>query len=102
MAQVLQSLKDQKMKTGMLSQLSGTYAVDEDIICLKIIMTDLDPDTRYIKMHGRGKFTSLESTPVSKMKSWSTKVNIELTSIPCIHPVQKTDSVSYKRFTNLY
>jgi 3-oxoacyl-[acyl-carrier-protein] synthase-3 len=39
----------------MLSYESGTYAVDEAnyLFFGKSYNTDLDPDTRYIKMHGR-------------------------------------------------
>jgi 3-oxoacyl-[acyl-carrier-protein] synthase-3 len=42
-------------ETGMLSYESGTYAMDEAnyLFFGKSYNTDLDPDTRYIKMHGR-------------------------------------------------
>jgi 3-oxoacyl-[acyl-carrier-protein] synthase-3 len=38
----------------MLSYESGTYAMDEAnyLFLVKSYNTELDPDTRYIKMHG--------------------------------------------------
>jgi 3-oxoacyl-[acyl-carrier-protein] synthase-3 len=62
-------------ETGMLSYESGTYAVDEAnyLFFGKSYNTDLDPDTRYIKMHGRKIYEFALTTVPAAMKSCLTK-----------------------------
>ncbi|HEY4616609.1 MAG TPA: 3-oxoacyl-ACP synthase III family protein [Flavobacterium sp.] len=94
-------------ETGMLSYESGTYAIDEAnyLFFGKSYNTDLDPDTRYIKMHGRKIYEfALNTVPVA-MKSCLDKSGIAIDDVKkiLIHQAnEKMDEAIIQRFYKLH
>jgi 3-oxoacyl-[acyl-carrier-protein] synthase-3 len=93
--------------TGMLSYESGTYAIDEAnyLFFGKSYNTDLDPDTRYIKMHGRKIYEFALNTVPAAMKSCLDKSGIKIDDVKkiLIHQAnEKMDEAIIQRFYKLY
>ena len=94
-------------ETGMLAYESATYAIDEAgyLFFGKSYNTDLDPDTRYIKMHGRKIYEfALVNVPAA-MKSCLDKSGIAITDVKkiLIHQAnEKMDEAIIDRFYKLY
>lgn len=94
-------------ETGMLSYESGTYAMDEAnyLFFGKSYNTDLDPDTRYIKMHGRKIYEFALTTVPAAMKSCLDKSGIAIDDVAkiLIHQAnEKMDEAIIDRFYKLY
>lgn len=93
--------------TGMLSYESGTYAMDEAnyLFFGKSYNTDLDPDTRYIKMHGRKIYEFALNTVPAAMKSCLDKSGIAIDDVKkiLIHQAnEKMDEAIIQRFYKLH
>lgn len=93
--------------TGLLSYESGTYAMDEAnyLFFGKSYNTDLDPDTRYIKMHGRKIYEFALNTVPAAMKSCLDKSGIAIDDVKkiLIHQAnEKMDEAIIQRFYKLH
>ena len=94
-------------ETGLLSYESATYAIDEAnyLFFGKSYNTDLDPDTRYIKMHGRKIYEfALTNVPLA-MKSCLDKSGVAIDDVKkiLIHQAnEKMDEAIVDRFYKLY
>jgi 3-oxoacyl-[acyl-carrier-protein] synthase-3 len=65
-------------ETGLLSYESSTYAMDEaNYFFGKSYNPESDPDTRYIKMHGRKIYEFALTTVPAAMKSCLTKAVLQ-------------------------
>jgi 3-oxoacyl-[acyl-carrier-protein] synthase-3 len=94
-------------ETGMLSYESATYAMDEAnyLFFGKSYNPELDPDTRYIKMHGRKIYEFALSTVPAAMKSCLEKSGIEIDDVKkiLIHQAnEKMDEAIIHRFYKLF
>jgi 3-oxoacyl-[acyl-carrier-protein] synthase-3 len=94
-------------ETGLLSYESATYALDEAnyLFFGKSYNPDLDPDTRYIKMHGRKIYEFALNTVPAAMKSCLEKSGIEIDDIKkiLIHQAnEKMDEAIIHRFYKLF
>jgi 3-oxoacyl-[acyl-carrier-protein] synthase-3 len=93
--------------SGMISYESGTYAMDEAnyLFFGKSYNTELDPDTRYIKMHGRKIYEFALTTVPAAMKSCLDKSGIGIDQIKkiLIHQAnEKMDEAIIQRFYKLH
>lgn len=93
--------------SGLLSYESGTYAMDEAnyLFFGKSYNTELDPDTRYIKMHGRKIYEFALTTVPAAMKSCLDKSGIAINDVKkiLIHQAnEKMDEAIIHRFYKLY
>jgi 3-oxoacyl-[acyl-carrier-protein] synthase III len=103
-ASIIEASEDE---TGMLSYESATYANDEAnyLFFGKSYNTDLDPDTRYIKMYGRKIYEFAISTVPAAMKSCLEKSGIAIDDVKkiLIHQAnEKMDEAIIQRFYKLY
>jgi 3-oxoacyl-[acyl-carrier-protein] synthase-3 len=94
-------------ETGLLAYESATYAIDEAgyLFFGKSYNKDLDPDTRYIKMHGRKIYEFALSNVPAAMKSCLDKSGIAITDVKkiLIHQAnEKMDEAIVDRFYKLY
>ncbi|OCB76643.1 3-oxoacyl-ACP synthase III family protein [Flavobacterium crassostreae] len=93
--------------SGLLSYESATYAMDEAnyLFFGKSYNTDLDPDTRYIKMHGRKIYEFALTTVPAAMKSCLDKSGVAIEDVKkiLIHQAnEKMDEAIIDRFYKLY
>ena len=103
-ASIIEASNDE---SGMLSYESATYAMDEAnyLFFGKSYNPDLDPDTRYIKMHGRKIYEFALSTVPAAMKSCLDKSGIAIDDVKkiLIHQAnEKMDEAIIQRFYKLY
>jgi 3-oxoacyl-[acyl-carrier-protein] synthase-3 len=89
-----------------MSYESGTYAMDEAnyLFFGKSYNTELDPDTRYIKMHGRKIYEFALTTVPAAMKSCLDKSGIAIDDVKkflFIKPMKKMDEAIIQRFYKL-
>lgn len=94
-------------ETGLLSYESATYAMDEAnyLFFGKSYNTDLDPDTRYIKMYGRKIYEFALNTVPAAMKSCLDKSGLAIDDVKkiLIHQAnEKMDEAIIQRFYKLY
>ena len=94
-------------EAGLLSYESATYAMDEAnyLFFGKSYNTDLDPDTRYIKMHGRKIYEFALSNVPTAMKSCLEKSGIAIDDVKkiLIHQAnEKMDEAIIQRFYKLH
>ncbi|MEZ7497400.1 3-oxoacyl-ACP synthase III family protein [Flavobacterium sp. Arc3] len=94
-------------ETGLLSYESGTYAMDEAnyLFFGKSYNPEIDPDTRYIKMHGRKIYEFALTTVPAAMKSCLDKSGIAIDDVKkiLIHQAnEKMDEAIIQRFYKLY
>ena len=94
-------------EAGLLSYESATYAMDEAnyLFFGKSYNTDLDPDTRYIKMHGRKIYEFALSNVPTAMKSCLEKSGIAIDDVKkiLIHKAnEKMDEAIIQRFYKLH
>lgn len=94
-------------ETGLLSYESATYAMDEAnyLFFGKSYNPDLDPDTRYIKMHGRKIYEFALSNVPTAMKSCLEKSGLAIDDVKkiLIHQAnEKMDEAIIQRFYKLY
>ncbi|MBK8601049.1 MAG: ketoacyl-ACP synthase III [Flavobacterium sp.] len=92
---------------GLLSYESGTYSYDEAnyLYFGKSFNKNLDPDVRYIKMHGRKIYEFALSKVPQAMKNCLDKSGVPITSIKkiLIHQAnEKMDEAIVHRFYKLY
>jgi 3-oxoacyl-[acyl-carrier-protein] synthase-3 len=92
---------------GLLAYESGTYALDEAnyLYFGKSYNTDLEEDTRYIKMHGRKIYEFALTTVPAAMKSCLDKSGIEIDDVKkiLIHQAnEKMDEAIINRFYKLF
>lgn len=93
--------------SGMLSYESATFANDEASYLFfgKSYNTDLDPDTKYIKMYGRKIYEfALSNVPIA-MKSCLEKSGLDINDVKkiLIHQAnEKMDEAIVNRFYKLY
>jgi 3-oxoacyl-[acyl-carrier-protein] synthase-3 len=93
--------------SGMLSYESATFANDEAgyLFFGKSYNTDLDPDTKYIKMYGRKIYEFALSNVPTAMKSCLDKSGLEIDDVKkiLIHQAnEKMDEAIVHRFYKLY
>ena len=93
--------------SGLLSYESATYAIDEAnyLFFGKSYNTDLDPDTRYIKMLGRKIYEFALSNVPTAMKSCLDKSGLQIEDVKkiLIHQAnEKMDEAIVNRFYKLY
>ncbi|PRZ21091.1 3-oxoacyl-ACP synthase III family protein [Flavobacterium granuli] len=94
-------------ESGLLSYESATYAMDEAnyLFFGKSYNPDLDPDTRYIKMHGRKIYEFALSNVPTAMKSCLEKSGLAIDDVKkiLIHQAnEKMDEAIIQRFYKLY
>jgi len=94
-------------ETGLLSYESATYAYDEAgyLFFGKSYKTDLDPDERYIKMHGRKIYEFALSNVPAAMKSCLEKSGLGIDDVKkiLIHQAnEKMDEAIIHRFYKLH
>lgn len=94
-------------ETGLLSYESGTYAMDEAnyLFFGKSYNPKLDPDTRYIKMHGRKIYEFALNTVPAAMKSCLDKSGLKIDDVKkiLIHQAnEKMDEAIIQRFYKLH
>ena len=103
-ATIIEASEDE---TGLLSYESATYALEEAnyLFFGKSYNTDLDPDTRYIKMNGRKIYEfALTNVPLA-MKSCLDKSGVGINEVKkiLIHQAnEKMDEAIVERFFKLY
>jgi 3-oxoacyl-[acyl-carrier-protein] synthase-3 len=103
-ASILEASDDQ---SGLLSYESGTYAMDEAnyLFFGKSYNPELDPDTRYIKMHGRKIYEFALTNVPDAMKSCLDKSGLGIDDVKkiLIHQAnEKMDEAIIHRFYKLY
>ena len=103
-ASIIEASEDE---TGMLSYESATYAIDEAhyLFFGKSYNSDLDPDTRYIKMYGRKIYEFALSQVPAAMKSCldASGIGIDEVKKILIHQAnEKMDEAIIHRFYKLY
>ncbi|MFV8352421.1 3-oxoacyl-ACP synthase III family protein [Flavobacterium sp. XS2P14] len=103
-ASIIEASEDE---TGMLSYESATYAIDEAhyLFFGKSYNSDLDPDTRYIKMYGRKIYEFALSQVPAAMKSCLDASGIGIDDVKkiLIHQAnEKMDEAIIHRFYKLY
>lgn len=94
-------------ETGMLSYESATYAIEEAgyLFFGKSYNTELDKDTRYIKMHGRKIYEFALSHVPDAMKNCLDQSGIDINDVKkiLIHQAnEKMDEAIVERFYKLY
>ncbi len=94
-------------ESGLLSYESGTYAMDEAnyLFFGKSYDPALDPDTRYIKMHGRKIYEFALTTVPAAMKSCLDKSGLcidDVTKILIHQANEKMDEAIIQRFYKLH
>ncbi|WP_367757138.1 3-oxoacyl-ACP synthase III family protein [Flavobacterium sp. WC2430] len=94
-------------ETGLLSYESGTYAMDEAnyLFFGPSYNTELDPDTRYIKMHGRKIYEFALTTVPAAMKNCLDKSGLGIDDVKkiLIHQAnEKMDEAIIQRFYKLH
>ncbi|MCG9794018.1 3-oxoacyl-ACP synthase III family protein [Flavobacterium algicola] len=94
-------------ETGLLAYESATYAYDEAgyLFFGKSYNQELDPDIRYIKMHGRKIYEFALSNVPAAMKSCLDKSGLAITDVKkiLIHQAnEKMDEAIVDRFFKLY
>jgi 3-oxoacyl-[acyl-carrier-protein] synthase-3 len=103
-ASILEASNDE---SGLLSYESGTYAMDEAnyLFFGKSYNSELDPDTRYIKMHGRKIYEFALTNVPAAMKSCLDKSGLGIDDVKkiLIHQAnEKMDEAIIHRFYKLY
>ena len=103
-ASIIEASEDE---TGILSYESATYAIDEAhyLFFGKSYNSDLDPDTRYIKMYGRKIYEFALSQVPAAMKSCLDASGIGIDDVKkiLIHQAnEKMDEAIIHRFYKLY
>jgi 3-oxoacyl-[acyl-carrier-protein] synthase-3 len=103
-ASILEASEDE---SGLLSYESGTYAMDEAnyLFFGKSYNSELDPDTRYIKMHGRKIYEFALTNVPAAMKSCLDKSGLGIDDVKkiLIHQAnEKMDEAIIHRFYKLY
>jgi 3-oxoacyl-[acyl-carrier-protein] synthase-3 len=103
-ASILEASDDE---SGLLSYESGTYAMDEAnyLFFGKSYNPELDPDTRYIKMHGRKIYEFALTNVPAAMKTCLDKSGLGIADVKkiLIHQAnEKMDEAIIHRFYKLY
>ncbi|MCL6461322.1 3-oxoacyl-[acyl-carrier-protein] synthase-3 [Flavobacterium micromati] len=103
-ASILEASDDE---SGLLSYESGTYAMDEAnyLFFGKSYNSELDPDTRYIKMHGRKIYEFALTNVPAAMKTCLDKSGLGIDDVKkiLIHQAnEKMDEAIIHRFYKLY
>ncbi|WP_016988865.1 3-oxoacyl-ACP synthase III family protein [Flavobacterium sp. ACAM 123] len=104
-ASIIEASDDEE--TGLLSYESSTYAMDEAnyLFFGKSYNPELDPDTRYIKMHGRKIYEFALTTVPAAMKNCLDKSGVAIDDVKkiLIHQAnEKMDEAIINRFYKLY